>query len=196
MARQGLTAARVVADAAALADEEGLAAVTFAALAARLGVRAPSLYKHVASVEAVRSALAGLAVKELADALVDSIAGRSDGDALRAAGAAYLDYARAHPGRYPLTLRAPDPADVEHTAAAERAIAAVRATLRGIDLSPEDELHAIRGIRSALHGFAAIEAAGGFGLDLDRDVSLRWLIDTLWRGAATGHPAVTAAGDG
>ena len=51
MPRAGLNTDRVVAAAAELADEVGLDQLTLAALAARLGVRQPSLYKHVASIE-------------------------------------------------------------------------------------------------------------------------------------------------
>ena len=46
-----------------------------------------------------------------------------------------------------------------------------------------DELiHAVRALRSAVHGFAALEAAGGFGLAVDPDVSFRRLVDALARG--------------
>ena len=54
MPRAGLNTDRVVAEAAELADEVGLDQLTLAALAARLGVRQPSLYKHVASVDALQ----------------------------------------------------------------------------------------------------------------------------------------------
>ena len=47
MPRVGLTGEDVVASAAGLADEIGYASVTMGVLADRLGVRPPSLYKHV-----------------------------------------------------------------------------------------------------------------------------------------------------
>ncbi|HJY03666.1 MAG TPA: TetR family transcriptional regulator, partial [Streptosporangiaceae bacterium] len=47
MPRAGLTEARVVDEAEQMADEVGLSGLTLAALADRLGVRYPSLYKHV-----------------------------------------------------------------------------------------------------------------------------------------------------
>ena len=45
--RAGLTEARVVDEAERIADEVGLARLTLAAIADRLGVRQPSLYKHI-----------------------------------------------------------------------------------------------------------------------------------------------------
>ena len=41
----------------------------------------------------------------------------------------------------------------------------------------EDGLHAVRGLRSVVHGFASLEVAGGFGLPLDLDESFRRLVE-------------------
>jgi hypothetical protein len=46
----GLSTAAVVASGAGLADESGIGSVSLAALAERLGVKAPTLYKHVDGV--------------------------------------------------------------------------------------------------------------------------------------------------
>jgi AcrR family transcriptional regulator len=46
MPRVGLTHERVVAEAAVVADEVGLESLTLAAVAKRVGVAIPSLYKH------------------------------------------------------------------------------------------------------------------------------------------------------
>ncbi len=56
-------------EAAALADAEGLAALTLARLAARFGVRAPSLYNHVSGLEALHRELALLGLRELGERL-------------------------------------------------------------------------------------------------------------------------------
>ena len=61
--RPPLSRARVVDEAMALADEQGLAALSMRALAGRLGVEAMSLYHHVAGKEA------------LLDAMVDAVFG-------------------------------------------------------------------------------------------------------------------------
>ncbi len=69
MPRAGLTTDRVVAAAADLADEVGPDQLTLAVLAARLGVRQPSLYKHVASLDSLRQLVAKRAKEEFADVL-------------------------------------------------------------------------------------------------------------------------------
>lgn len=179
MPRQGLDRRRVVAEAATLADAEGAEAVTLAALATRLGVRTPSLYKHIGGLESLRTGLAVVALDDLNSVLGDAVAGRAGRDALEALGRAYVAYARAHPGRYSFMAHVPDPPDAAHMAAGDRLVGLFAATLRPLGLQGADATHAIRAVRSALHGFCAIEAAGGFRLPLDIDASLERLLDVL-----------------
>jgi AcrR family transcriptional regulator len=103
VARQGLDRDRVVDAATAIADAEGVGAVTLARVAADLGVRSPSLYNHVDGLDGLRRAIALRALRELHDTLRDAATGRAGAEALVALAEAYRDYARAHPGRYALT---------------------------------------------------------------------------------------------
>jgi AcrR family transcriptional regulator len=162
--RAGLTPSIVVDRAGALADEGGLDRLTLAALAARLGVALPSLYKHVGGLDDLRRRMAIAAAAELADRLGAAVAGRSRLDALAALAEAYRGFAREHPGRYPLTQVAPAQGDDEHAAVAERAVTAVFAALRGYGLEGDEAVDATRALRSALHGFVLLESGGGFGL--------------------------------
>jgi AcrR family transcriptional regulator len=181
MPRAGLDTDAVVAAAAALADAEGLEAVSLARLASSLGVRPPSLYAHVGGLGDLRERLAARGALELADALQTAAAGRARGEALAAVAEVYRAYAREHPGSYAAMQRAADVTDV----AAARVVDVFRAILRGYGLQDEDAIHATRVVRAALHGFAALEAAQGFGLPLDIDESFAWLVAVLDRGLPT-----------
>jgi AcrR family transcriptional regulator len=182
MPRAGLSTATVVAAAAEIADAEGLDRLTLARVAAAAGVRTPSLYNHVDSLDDVRRRVAMLALRDLADALRDAAVGRSGDDALAAMADAYREYARAHPGRYAATQRAPSEGDEEMRAAAAGAVDVVLAILRGYGLEGDDAIHAARAVRSALHGFVALEAGGGFGIPVDLDESYARMVGTLARG--------------
>jgi len=109
--------------------------------------------------------------------------------------AAYRAYATAHPGRYAATVRAPAPGDTEHLAAADDALGVFLAVLAGYGITGPDAIDAIRGLRAAMHGFVALEAAGGFGLPQSVDASYHRLVDALdaalaaW--PATGSPTPT-----
>ena len=95
---------------------------------------------------------------------------------------AYRAYARRHPGRYAATQRAPSEGDEEMRAAAKGAVDVVLAILRGYGLEGDDAIHAARAVRSALHGFVALEAGGGFGIPVDLDESYARMVRALARG--------------
>jgi AcrR family transcriptional regulator len=192
--RAGLSTTSVVAAAAELADAEGLEALTLARLAGSVGVRTPSLYNHVSSLDDVRRRVALVALRELGDALRDAAVGRAGDDALIAMAHAYRAYARAHPGRYAATQRAPAAADAEMRAAASGAVEVVLAILRGYGLEGDDAIHAARGVRSALHGFVALESGGGFGIPVDLDESFDRMVTALARGLSdTGRAGRSSA---
>lgn len=171
----------VVAEAGVLADAEGLENVTLATLAARLGVRPPSLYKHVDSLDALHRALTEEALTAVHAALLESVAGRAGDDALRALCWAWRNWARRRPGQFAATVRAwPHHAALEALGA--RIVALVTATLRDRRLDAGETVHAVRTVRSAVHGFCALELGGGFGLPVDLDASFEVLIATLVRG--------------
>jgi len=179
MPRVGLDSSGVVSAAAELVDVEGLHALSLARLAAKLGVRAPSLYAHVDGLPDLRRRLADRGASELALALQSAAAGRAAGDALVSVANAYRAYALAHRGSYEALQIA---SEVEGSEAAERVVAVVVAVLRGYGLEGEDAIHGVRVIRAALHGFVTLETGGGFGMPLDLDDSFAKLVETLDRG--------------
>lgn len=185
MARAGLTSLRVVEEAEALADEVGLGQLSFAALAGRLTVRVPSLYKHVTSLDAVRQAISVRAKGDLADTLARAAAGRAGNAALVAVCHAYRVWALAHPGRYASTLRAALADDPDDVAASERAVGVIFDALAGYGLEGDAAIDATRMLRSSLHGFVALEAAGGFALPLSVDRSFEALVRALGRSLAS-----------
>jgi len=189
VSRQRLDTEQVLQAALALADE-GLDQATFARLAQVLGVRAPSLYNHVNGRAALLRLITLRGLDDLADAIATAAAGRSGEDGVRAVAHAYRDYARAHPGSYDATLTAPDPADAELRAAAERLLQLLGAILRAWKLDDEQTIDAIRVLRSALHGFVALERGGGFALARDLDASFERLVDTVVAGLPAGFATV------
>jgi AcrR family transcriptional regulator len=185
MPRAGLDAAAVVAAAAALADADGLPELTLARLAARLGVRAPSLYAHVDGLDDLRARLRAQGARELHAALAAAAAGRAGSDALRAVAEAYRTFARAHPGLYAAMQRAADFSDPEASEAAAGVLAVLAAVMRGYGLEGDDATHATRITRATLHGFMTLEAEGAFALPLSLEETWERMIALLDRGLAS-----------
>lgn len=184
MPRAGLTQDAVVALALETADEVGSEALTLAEVAARAGVKVPSLYKHIASLDVLRNAVATAATRELAHELRVAAVGVSRTEALGRLCHAYRGYALRHPGRYAATQRAPLPGerrDTAHAAAAEDVQAVVSATLRGYDISDGQLIDATRALRAALHGFCALENGGGFAIPVSTEESFAQLVAGLDR---------------
>ncbi|BEP14483.1 TetR/AcrR family transcriptional regulator [Acidothermaceae bacterium B102] len=183
MPRAGLTTAAVVAAGAALADECGFHNVTMGLLAERLGVRTPSLYKHVESLADLQHRIAGLAAIEISEAVGRSVQGLAGRDALAALAKAMREYVMAHPGAYTATVGAEiigqdDPLDI----AGRRLIGSMSAVLRGYGIADVEMDHALRAVRSILHGFAVLQASNGFQWAADPDVSFAWMVDFVDRG--------------
>lgn len=180
--RAGLDTHTLVLAAAEIADEQGIEEVTLAALAARLGVRSPSLYNHINGLQGLRSLLAVHGLELLNAAIAAASEGLKGEAAIHAMGQAYVDFARKHPGLYETTLRAPEEGNSELVRASEQVLSLIIRLLSCYELDAEDELHAVRGLRSLLHGFAALENKGGFGMPLDTNISLNWLISAFIAG--------------
>jgi AcrR family transcriptional regulator len=190
VSRAGLTADDVVSAAAELADEAGYAGLTMGVVASRLGVRPPSLYKHVASLADLQHRLATLATAELGEVIRDAVQGRAGRDALAALLAAVRGYVTDHPGRYAATIGAEfTGADDPLLAASTRVLGSIAAVLRGYGVGEDEMDHAIRTIRCTMHGFAMLEASRGFQWDADPDQSFAWMISFIDRGLRSARPA-------
>lgn len=179
MARAGLTETRVIEEAERLADAVGLSNLTLAALAKRLDVRQPSLYKHIAGMDALQRSIAIRAKNELAGVLGRAAIGRARGDALAAMAHAYRAWALQHPGRYASAQRAPLPGDNDDAAASANVVQVAFDVMAGFELNDDDAVDGIRALRAALHGFVALETGGGFGLPVSIERSFDRLVAGL-----------------
>ncbi|GAA3113027.1 TetR/AcrR family transcriptional regulator [Streptosporangium carneum] len=179
MARAGLTADRVTKAAADLADEVGFDNVTVSALARSFGVKDASLYSHVRSLHDLRSRVALLAAGEMIDRIALAVAGRAGREALAAFAHAYREFALEHPGRYAATQMQLDPAVATASVAYRRTVETTYAMLHAYGLAEPDLTDAVRLLRSTFHGFAGLEAAGGFAHPRDVRASWERIIDAL-----------------
>lgn len=183
--RPGLDREKVLAAAAELVDLAGPEGLTVARLAAHLHIRPPSLYNHIQGLEDLQQELAARGLREMAVRLRTAATGLAELEALTALANAYRGFATQHPGLYTLSLRARED-NPDYSAAAQEVVAVVWAALRGYGLSNEDALHATRCLRSAIHGFVSLEAAGGFGMPFDLNESFARLVQILHQGLR--HP--------
>lgn len=177
MSRAGLSNAEVIRAGADLADEVGYSNLAMAPLAQRLGVRTPSLYKHVASLADLQRGIAVLAITELDRTTRDAMHGLSGTAALEAFARAFRDYAVGHPGRYTATIGAGYHGDDDPMLEpAARMVDSITVVLRGYGIADDEMDHAMRTLRSMIHGFAALQMSDGFQWSGDPEISFEWMI--------------------
>ncbi|SMQ64868.1 transcriptional regulator, TetR family [Bacillus sp. OV166] len=165
-----------------IADQHGVQEVTLANLAKKLGIRSPSLYNHFDGLTGLRKKLAIYGIDKLYEVMADAASGVSGTEAVLAVSQAYVGFSRKHPGIYEATLLAPDPEDVDVQQAGAKIVDLSVHVLQAYHLEGERALHAVRGLRSILHGFSALEQKGGFKMSLDLNESLMIIIKAFLAG--------------
>ena len=121
---------------------------------------------------------------EVGEEVRGGLQGRSGRDALTALLGTMRSYAITHPGRYAAanSTLVTGPDDPLLTAS-NRVIDSISAALRGYGIAEEDMVHAIRTIRSTIHGFALLQVTdGGFQWDADPADTFDWMIQFIDRG--------------
>lgn len=197
MARKGLTKALVLEAAGDLVDREGVESLTLTRLSEILGIRPPSLFNHFGGLAELFAALAVRATADLADELEAACTAAVTGEGIRALLVAYRAYVLRHPGRYAVFVRMPR-SEVAAYGEFERAEGRILdlgfSLLEPYGLDREGKVHALRGIRSLAHGFAELEAMGGFGLDVSCDDSFAALAGLLSAGLEARKRSPRGAG--
>ena len=146
----------IVRTAIELIDEQGIGAVSMRVLAARLGVEAMSLYKHIGNRDQLLDAVAERIVGELSD---DAEVPRSpDGGDWRPylTGLAFgiRRYARSHPHAFPIVATRPTEAPwINPPLRSVDWIESFLRSLRQVGFTDEQTLFAYRSFNSFLLGF-------------------------------------------
>ncbi|MCU1454225.1 MAG: TetR family transcriptional regulator [Acidimicrobiales bacterium] len=164
-----------------LLEAGGPEAVTMRAIAERLGIKAPSLYKHFPDKEALEAALVAAGYVEQAEAF--AAAGRSR-NPLAALARAYRRWAMEHPHLYMLMTNRPLERDrlpdgVEAAAAAP--------IVKACGGNPDRA----RAAWAFAHGMTSLELANRFPPDADLDAAWRSGIDALQAPHATQPRSTT-----
>jgi AcrR family transcriptional regulator len=153
-------AREIAAAARAVLDEEGPEALTMRRVADRLGIQAPSIYKHLAGKEALEAAVISEGFAESAEAFEEAVAGSAD--PLGALAAAYRAFALDRPHLYRLMTERPLRRDLLEPGVEERAARPL------VEAAGGDEALA-RAVWAFAHGMTVLELNGRFppGADLD-----------------------------
>jgi AcrR family transcriptional regulator len=179
MARAGLSKEAVINAAITIADSEGLASLSIKKLASSLGVRAPSLYNHIQSLDMVKDEITRQGILLVSARTRDAMVGVERRKALDALGNSQRQFAKDHPGLWAATQTPVRSWGEASQKAGNAYIGLVLAALQGYGETGDAGIHAARVIRASLMGFINLEVSGGFGYPEDVDVSFAALLRTL-----------------
>lgn len=180
--KAGLDKDIILKTAADLADAEGIANVTLKALAEKLGVKPPSLYKHINGLEELNKALMLYGWKSLEKKVTRAAVGKSKEDAIRAIFYAYRDYVKEHPGVFEAMQWYNMYQSEENLQATEEVVAVLFQVLSAYDLQEEQKVHIVRMFRVFLQGFLMVEIHGGFGNPVSITESFDFSLEILLNG--------------
>jgi AcrR family transcriptional regulator len=155
--------AQIVAAARRLLEEHGPEALSMRNVAAEVGIRAPSLYEHVADKRALESAIIAAGLREQGAAFREALAEQPQADSLTVLAQAWRRWAQAHPHLYELIYaRELDRSD-DAVAEAEDVAAAPLRDICGGDLVTARVLWAFA------HGMVTLELTDRFppGTDVE-----------------------------
>ncbi|MCD9199662.1 TetR/AcrR family transcriptional regulator [Aeromicrobium wangtongii] len=167
----------IVAAGEAILDADGLAAVTMAAVAQRVGVRPPSLYKRVSSCDELIGLIAQAAAGDLGARLA-AVGPAAPRGRLEELAVVVREFARARPAAYRLVFTAGGEGvglsrDVLRDTSAP--LFEVVAELAG----PAHALEAARTVTAWVTGFIAMELGGEFQLGGEIDAAFDYGIDRI-----------------
>lgn len=151
-------------------EATGPAGLTMQAVATRVGVRAPSLYKRVRDRDALHAAVA--------TASIDALTARLDaaGDDLATLASAYRRFAQEHPEGFRIMFTNAAP----HDALERSAAPIIRAA--SVVVGDDDALDAARLFTAWATGFLQMELSGAFRLGGDVDRAFEYGLERLVAG--------------
>jgi AcrR family transcriptional regulator len=153
-------AREIVAAARELLEAEGPEALSMRRVAERVGIRAPSIYKHLPDKQALEAALISAGFEEWAEVFEGA------GQTPEALGRAYRAYALAHPHLYRLMTEKPLARERLESGVEDRA---ARPIVEAVGGDPD----AARAVWAFAHGMTILELNGRFPPDAELDAAWR-----------------------
>lgn len=148
----------IIETARTLIEQERVEQLSLARLAAELGIKAPSLYRHIPNKATLLQAVNLLTYRQLFLAYETALLASGDDprDRMLAIFRAHRAFAHANPETYVLAFTATVPEQRPDERALEEMALPIQELMSGIS-GPERSLAALRGALALVHGFVMLE---------------------------------------
>ena len=169
----------IIQESVKIANQHGAAGVTIAALAKIFRGKPPSLYKHIRSLQEIHDELGILCLEKLIGIIQKESFGLAGDNAVRQFCISSRNYALANPGLYQAMQLTHVHRGERYQEKAKTLIKMLSTLIAQYNIRKKDQIHAIRNLRSLLHGFIDLELQHGFGLPANLEQSFRWAVENF-----------------
>ena len=182
MSRTGLTKEEVIRKAAILANEKGLSYITITTLSEYLGIKKPSLYYHVKTIEEVINGIMIYGWKQVSEDILDHLPDVNPGENLKNYAREFYRYALDNPGVFETMLWYNKYDNDDLLQATEGLYQFFFLQTDKLGIEREMANHYLRTYRAFLEGFIMLEIHQSFGNPISIKESFEISLDVLLKG--------------
>ena len=182
MVKNSISNELIIETSAELSNKVGLKNLSLKMIAEKLGIKSPSLYNHISSLEDIKKKLMIYGWKQLEGKMIDSVAGVSGYEALRNICYTFYDYATSNKGVFEAMLWY-NKCDSEETInATKKLYEIIFKIMDSLNISEDNARHIIRMTRSFLEGFVLLVNNNSFGNPISIKESFDISLDIIING--------------
>ena len=182
MPRTGLSREEIIEKAAALANEKGLSYLTVTTLSEYLGIKKPSLYNHIKTIDDVYYKLMIYGWKKVSEEIAAGIASDDPKENLKNYGRAFYRFAMENPGVFEAMLWYNKYSDASLLEATEGLYTFFFEQTDSLKVEREIAGHLLRTYRAFLEGFIMLQIHNSFGYPISIEESFEISINVLISG--------------
>ena len=182
MPRTGLSKEKIIEKAAELANEKGLSYLSVTTLADYLGIKKPSLYNHMKTIEDMHRDLMIYGWRIVSEEVVKGIDSSDEKKNLTAYGRKFYKFAIDNPGVFEAMLWYNKYSDEALISATEGLYMFFFAQTDGLGINREIANHLLRTYRAFLEGFIMLQIHNSFGNPISVEESFNISMNVLISG--------------
>ena len=178
-----VTKAEVIKTASDMADRNGLLNVSLKAIAENLGIRTPSLYNHIGSLDELLREIAHSGMRTMNEKMIRAAIGKTGDSALKLVAVEYLNYMIEHPGVYEIIQWASWNGTEETAIIFNDYLSLLKTLICSCGFNPDKTTEILSMVTGMLHGYTTLQLRYAFSNPDKVRKELSEAIDTLLLGA-------------
>lgn len=178
-----VTKAEVIKTASDMADRNGLHHVSLKAIAENLGIRTPSLYNHIGSLDELLREIAHSGMRTMNEKMIRAVIGKTGDSALKLVAVEYLNYMIEHPGVYEIIQWASWNGTEETAIIFNDYLSLLKTLICSCGFNPDKTTEILNMVTGMLHGYTTLQLRYAFSNPDKVRKELSEAIDTLLLGA-------------